>query len=153
MFRSAEEKAAELQQRQAQQARDLASQQQRRQDDEQQEQRRRFLASPVGQATTAKEHRARFLELQLQVGSTTGVAQLGSVTKQGSVTSSAAVLAEVEDVGWRLEHASYFFVVTAQSSTERMFLSGQNTAVDGVTMGAYLFRNPDAGSASPGQPG
>jgi hypothetical protein len=31
-----------------------------------------------------------------------------------------------------------------QSSTERVFLSGQEVAVQGVTMGADLFRDPAA---------
>ena len=60
------------------------------------------------------------------------------------MSSSAEVLAEVESLGWRLQHASYFHVVTGQSSTERVFLSGQEVAVQGVTMGAYLFSNPAA---------
>jgi hypothetical protein len=31
-------------------------------------------------------------------------------------------------------------VVTGQTSTEKVFFSGENTATQGVTMGAYLFR-------------
>jgi hypothetical protein len=149
MFKSAEEREAERQLREAERARELAAQQQRVEAEAQNRARREFLASPVGQAMAAKEAGERFLELQLEVGRTTGVAEFGSVTKQGSVSSSAAVLAQVEDVGWRLEHASYFFVVTAQTSTEKMFLSGQNTAVEGVTMGAYLFRNAGPSPTEP----
>ena len=97
--------------------------------------------------TTALEAGERFLELQLKVGARTGAASFGSRATSDSVSSSAAILAQVEALGWHLQHASYCFVVTGQGSTERVFLSGQNTAVDGATMGAYLFRN--ARTASP----
>jgi hypothetical protein len=42
-------------------------------------------------------------------------------------------------VGWRLEHAGYFFMVTGETSTARL-LSGEATAVSGVTIGVYLVR-------------
>ena len=48
------------------------------------------------------------------------------------------------DVGGRdvqLEHASYFFMITGESSTDHFMTTGQSTAVSGVTMGVYLFRN------------
>jgi hypothetical protein len=32
-------------------------------------------------------------------------------------------------------------MVTGQTSTDRMFVSGEATAINGVTMGVYLFRN------------
>ena len=37
--------------------------------------------------------------------------------------------------------ASHDFMVTGQSSTERAFLSGENTAVTVAMVGVYLFRN------------
>ena len=69
-----------------------------------------------------------------------GQTSFGQAESSHQVSSSAAVLAQVEAVGWRLEQAGYFFAVTGQSSTERVFLSGENTAVTGVTVGVYLFR-------------
>ena len=39
------------------------------------------------------------------------------------------------------EHAGYFFMITGETSTARVFVSGDNTAVSGVTVGVYLFRN------------
>ena len=44
-------------------------------------------------------------------------------------------------MGWRLEHASYFFMITGETSTARVFASGEATAVSGVTVDVYLFRN------------
>jgi hypothetical protein len=38
-------------------------------------------------------------------------------------------------------------VMTGESSTERVFLSGQNTAVTGAMVGVYLFRNDRSVSA------
>lgn len=154
MFKSPEEKEAERQRREAELARAAAQQQERTRQAEAERERAVFLASPLGRATTAKEQGQRFLELQLEVGTRSGQASFGAVTTSGSTNSSAAVLAEVEALGWRLEHASYFFVVTGETSTEKVFLSGQNTAVEGVLMGAYLFRavdpvtDPPAGSGT-----
>ncbi|MDU0314228.1 hypothetical protein RKE38_11070 [Phycicoccus sp. M110.8] len=149
MFRSAEEKESERQAREAARAREEQEAQQRRRAVEAERHHAAFLASPLGRATAARDAGDRFLELQLEVGARTGDASFGQVTTTGSVGSSAQVLAEVEDVGWRLEHASYFFVVTSQTSTDRVFLSGENTAVQGVTMGAYLFRRSPTAAGGP----
>jgi hypothetical protein len=40
-------------------------------------------------------------------------------------------------------------MVTGQSSTDKVFLSGENTAVSGVMVGVYLFRNDHAVPARP----
>jgi hypothetical protein len=148
VFKSAEEKEAERREREAEQARVAAARAE--QEKAQAEARRRaaWLGTPVGAATAAKEDGQTFFELQLEVGGQLGTADFGSARGERSQTSSAATLAEVEKVGWRLEHASYFFMVTGESSTERMFLSGQNTAVSGVTVGVYLFRNTDSAATT-----
>jgi len=39
--------------------------------------------------------------------------------------------------------ASKEFVVTNESSRNKFWVSGQQTAVSGETIGIYLFRNPD----------
>jgi hypothetical protein len=56
-------------------------------------------------------------------------------------SSSAATLGEIEKLGWRLEHAGYYFMITGETSTARVFASGEATAVNGITVGVYLFRN------------
>jgi hypothetical protein len=141
MFKSAEEKEAERREREAAQAREKAAAEERARQAEEARAREARLATPVGSATAAKEAGERFLELQLPVGGHIGQASWGMATGSRTVSSSAAVLGQIEEVGWRLEHASYFFMVTGESSTDRFFLTGQETAVSGQTVGVYLFRN------------
>ena len=51
--------------------------------------------------------------------------------------------ARSKKLGWRLEHAGYFFMMTGETSTARVFVSGEATAISGVTVGVYLFRNTE----------
>jgi hypothetical protein len=143
MFKSAEEREAERREREAEEARVAAAVAEQARQQEEARERAARLATPLGAATAAKEEHQTFLELQLEVGGHAGSAEFGSASGQRRASSSAATLAAVEQVGWRLEHASYFFMVTGQSSTERVFLSGEETAVSGVTVGVYLFRNTE----------
>ncbi len=57
--------------------------------------------------------------------------------------SHVGTLAAIESVGWRLEHVGHVFVVTSESSRDKLLSSGQQTAVSGNTIGIYLFRNVD----------
>ncbi|GAA3697182.1 hypothetical protein GCM10022399_12040 [Terrabacter ginsenosidimutans] len=106
-----------------------------------------FLASPIGQATTAKEQGQGFFEIQLKVGSS----QRDSTVWGGNnfalskvkTQSHAGTLAGIEGVGWRLEHVGYVFMVTGESSRDKFMSSGQQTAVSGELVGIYLFRNAD----------
>ena len=147
MFKSSEEKEAERKEREAETAREEEAAAQRAKDAEEQRKRAALLATPVGAATAAKEAGRRFLEIQLQVGGHEGTAGFGSTTSRRVATSSAVTLEEIEKLGWRLEHASYFFMVTRESSTDHFMVTGQDTAISGVTMGAYLFRNGNAGDS------
>jgi hypothetical protein len=147
MFKSSEEKEAERKEREADKAREEAAAAQRAKDAEEQRKRAAFLATPVGAATTAKEAGHRFFEAQLQVGGHEGTAGFGSTTSRRTAASSAVTLEEIEKLGWRLEHASYFFMITRESSTDHFMVSGQDTAISGVTMGVYLFRNANVGDS------
>jgi hypothetical protein len=100
-----------------------------------------FLASPVGAATAAKEAGETFFEVQLRVGSHTGTAGFGSTDGRHITASSASTLGEIEKLGWHLEHTGYYFMLTGETSTARVFVSGDATAISGVTMGVYVFRN------------
>ncbi len=100
-----------------------------------------FLATPVGAATAAKEAGQQFLEVRLEVGGHIATAGFGTAEGRRTTSSSAAILGEIEAVGWRLEHASYLYMITGETSSDRMFLTGQATAVNGITVGVYLFRN------------
>ena len=145
MFRSAEEKDAQRRARQAEESRAAEARAEQKRLAQEQRDREAFLASPVGAATAAKEAGEPFFEVQLQVGAHAGSASLGSTTGRRTASSSAVTLGEIERAGWRLEHAGYYFMITRESSTDRMFLSGEETAISGVTIGVYLFRNTDLG--------
>ncbi len=133
--RAAEQAAREREEREAAQEAERARE------------RRAYLASPVGQAITAKEQRQGFFEIQLTVGSSqrsTSVFDAAGATSGSSKTvSHAGTLASIEAVGWRLEHVGYVFIVTGEASHDRMFGAGENIAVNGQTVGIYLFRNTD----------
>lgn len=108
---------------------------------EEQRKRDAFLATPVGAATAAKEAGQTFFEFQLEVGGHTGSAGFGSADGRRTTSSSAVTLGEIEKLGWRLEHAGYYFMITGETSTARVLVSGDATAISGVTVGVYLFRN------------
>jgi hypothetical protein len=141
VFKSAEERAAERRKREAEEARVQAALAEQAKAAEEQRQRDAFLATPIGAATAAKEAGQTFFEVQLEVGGHTGSAGFGSAQGRRTVSSSAATLGEIEDLGWRLEHAGYYFMITGETSSARVFVSGDATAVSGITVGVYLFRN------------
>ena len=107
----------------------------------------RLLASPIGQATTAKEQGQGFFEIQLKVGSSqrdsTVFGGNNDNVERSRTQSHAVTLAAIELIGWRLEHVGYVFAVTSESSRDKMLRTGQQTAVSGDTIGIYLFRNVD----------
>ena len=141
MFKSAEERAAERRKREAEEARKQAALAEQARAAEEQRKHEAFLASPIGAATAAKEAGQPFFEIQLEVGGHAGSAGFGSAGGRRMTSSSAATLGEIEKLGWRLEHAGYYFMITGETSTARVFVSGEATAVSGVTVGVYLFRN------------
>jgi hypothetical protein len=141
VFKRAQEREAGRQEREAEQARAQAARAEQAEAAEEQRKREAFMATPVGAATAAKEAGQPFLEIQLEVGGHTGSAGFGSADGRRSASSSAAALGEVEKLGWRLEQAGYYFMITGETSTARVLVSGEATAVSGVTVGVYLFRN------------
>lgn len=141
MFKNAREREAARLEREAEQAREQAAAAEQAQAAEEQRQREAFLATPAGAATAAKQAGHSFFEIQLEVGRHTGSAGFGSAEGRRTTASSAATLGEIEKLGWHLEHAGYYFMITGESSTNRAFVSGEATAVSGITVGVYLFRN------------
>ena len=144
VFKNAEERAAEKAQREAEEAQQQARRAEQAQADSERRERAALLATPVGAATEAKRTGEPFLEVQLEVGTHIGNASWGMSDGKRSTTSSARTLGQIESVGWRLEHASYFFMITGETSSSRVLMTGESTAVSGVTVGVYLFRNTDA---------
>jgi hypothetical protein len=151
VFKSSEERAADRRQREAARAEEARALEAQDRAEEEQRKRAAFLATPVGAATAAKEAGQQFFEIQLEVGGHLGTTGFGSTDGRRSTSSSAVTLAEIENVGWRLEHVGYFYMITSEASSDRMFLTGQATAVSGVTIGVYLFRTtaPESGEATP----
>lgn len=141
MFKSAGDRETKRQERAAEQARAEAARAEQARAAQQQRQRDAFLATPVGAATAAREAGQPFFEVQLEVGTHTGSAGFGSADGRRTTSGSAATLGEIEKLGWRLEHAGYYFMMTGETSTDRVFATGQATAISGVTVGVYLFRN------------
>lgn len=141
LFGSEEDKARKEAERQERE-RALADQQRARKEERR---RQEWTASPLGMATAAKEAAQTFFEVQLEVGRAEGTAMWGTRDHISSeqISSSAELLGEIEQLGWRLEHVGYVFRMTGQSSSERIFVSGEESAVSGVTLGIYLFRNTD----------
>jgi hypothetical protein len=141
VFRNAEQRAAGRQERDAQKARDEAALAEQARAAEEKRKRDAFLATPVGAATAAQEAGQPFFEIQLEVGGHAGSAGFGAIDGRRTTLSSAVVLGEIEKLGWHLEHASYYFMVTGETSTSRVFVTGEATAISGITIGVYLFRN------------
>ena len=141
MFKSSEEREAARREREAAQAQAAEKLAEQERQAAEERQRAQWLASPQGAATTAMEAGQAFFEIQLQVGGHTGNASFGATDSRRTVASSAAILGEIEKLGWRLEHAGYYYMVTGESSTARVFVSGEATVISGVTVGVYLFRN------------
>jgi hypothetical protein len=112
---------------------------------EERERRQAWEASPVGKSVAARESGSGFFEIQLQVGLSRRGVGWGSPDweRERSTTAHTDVLSAIEAEGWHLEHAGYFFMQTGEASADRFLGTGQNIAVSGVTMGAYLFRRDD----------
>ncbi len=103
-----------------------------------------WLQTPHGMATTAKEAGNGFFEVELEIGSSKRSVVFGS-SDFGSHKKSdfTGLLSQIEDIGWKLEHVGYYFMITGETSRDKFLASGQNTAVNGKTMGVYLFRNSE----------
>jgi hypothetical protein len=141
MFKNAEERESERREREAEQTREQAARAEQARLAEEKRRLDAYRSTPVGAATLAKEEGHPLFEVQLEVGGHTGDAGFGTIDGRRTTSSSAVVLGEIESLGWRLEHAGYFFMITGETSTARVFISGEATAVSGVTVGVYLFRN------------
>jgi hypothetical protein len=144
VFKSADERAAERAEREAEEAREQAAKAEQAKAADEERKRAAFLATPAGAATAAKEAGQEFFEVQLEVAAHAGSAGFGAADGRRTTSSSAAILGEIEKLGWRLEHAGYVYMVTGETSTDRVFVTGQAIAVSGITVGVYLFRNTSA---------
>lgn len=101
-----------------------------------------YAASPVGRATAAFEAGAVFFQIELTVSELSGEASFfGSSNSAVRHTGGASdVLGQIEQVGWRLEHAGWTFIETGATSSNVIFGTGQGTVTQGEVTGIYLFR-------------
>ncbi len=135
--KSEDEKAAE----QAEQQRRAAEEAQRRAEAALQQQAAEYAASPIGQAEAAAAAGAVFFQTQLEVSRLDGNASFGAANASMRHNARPDLLGQIEAFGWRLENVGYVFVETGTTSTARVMMSGEATAVRGVVLGIYLFRN------------
>lgn len=149
LFKTDEEKAAEQAAKDAENAARAKAAAEQQAKVQEQRQQAAFLSSPVGKATAAKRAGQAFFEVQLEVGRHERTASWGAEHEVSSqVATAAGVLGDIERVGWRLEHVGYVYMITGEASTNRVLLSGEQTAVSGRMMGIYLFRSVDSDSSA-----
>jgi hypothetical protein len=103
-----------------------------------------WLSTPLGMATSAKEAGNGFFEIELEIGSSKRNVAFGSADfGKHRKSDFTGLLSQIENIGWKLEYVGYYFMITGETSRDKFLASGQNTAVNGKTMGVYLFRNLD----------
>lgn len=148
------QKEAERSERDRQKADDRAGRERQRADDKAAKERaateQAFLRSPVGRATAAGAEGAGFFHVELEM-SEVGRSNLdllvgysGAPGVERKRAGHGDVLAQIEDVGWRLEHVGYVYVETGQVSRDKLMSSGQQVATLGKTVGHFLFRRTEA---------
>jgi hypothetical protein len=138
-----EERAAEDARKQAEAQSLAAEQEAARRAAQQEEARRRYLASPVGQADTARQRGARFFQISLQESEVKGKSSdwnFSQSTTTTTVHGASDVLGQIEELGWHLEHVGYVFVETGAVDRNKAFSGGTVTRTDGYVQGTYLFR-------------
>jgi hypothetical protein len=106
-----------------------------------------FWASPQGKAAIAFERGDEFFQIEIPHSSVTGFtnAAFNSATK-GKIRRNLTrtdLLGQIEETGWRLQHADWVYVQTGQNSRDKFLASGQHVVVTGEVIGIYLFRRDD----------
>src|SRR5487761_1506718 len=110
-----EERAAEDARRQEAAQRLAAQMEAMRTAAEQEDARKRYLASPVGQADTARQRGDRFFQVSLRESEVRGTSTdwtFSQSTTTTKVHGATDVLGQIEELGWHLEHVGYVFVET-----------------------------------------
>lgn len=105
--------------------------------------------TPVVLAELAAKRGDRFFQVEIPHSTLSGHSNdfgFGGDTSYTTRHGAAPdVLGQIEEIGWRLEHATWLFVETGSSSREKMFVSGAMTTVTGRVDGIYLFRSTRGG--------
>lgn len=103
-----------------------------------------YWASPVGRAALAKQRGDRFFQLELQTTELAGHSSdfwVSDVSKTRRTNGATDILGQIEELGWRLEHAGWVFIETGTSSRDKVLSSGERTTTSGRVEGVYLFRS------------
>lgn len=138
-----EERAAEDARRQEAAQRLTAQMEAVRTAAEQEDARKRYLASPVGQADTARQRGDRFFQVSLRESEVRGQSTdwtFSQSTTTTKVHGATDVLGQIEELGWHLEHVGYVFVETGAVDRNKAFSGGAVSRTDGYVQGTYLFR-------------
>jgi hypothetical protein len=111
-----------------------------------------FWASPVGRATRARQRGDRFFQIELDDATLATYAEAGDGQGGGRRARRAAdLLGQIEELGWRLEHVSWWRVDDGDPVTT----NGSPSLHPGPdhVRGVYLFHAaPDADAAAPPAP-
>lgn len=106
-----------------------------------------YWASPQGSAIQAFERGDEFFQIEIPHSSVTGFTNAAfNTTTQGKIhrqLTRTDLLGQIEEAGWRLEHADWVYVQTGQNSRDKFLASGQHVVVTGEVIGMYLFRRDD----------
>jgi predicted RNA-binding Zn-ribbon protein involved in translation (DUF1610 family) len=112
-----------------------------------------FFRTPAGQARIAFERGDQVFQYAHNVMSQQAiiVAMVGSTTATKTADPSV-ILNSVCNEGWELVTGSFVFVEQGQQSRDKFMSSGQNVAIQGTTVGYYLFKRCEANKRDLGQP-
>lgn len=106
-----------------------------------------YWESPQGRAIRAFERGDEFLQMEIPHSSVAGFANAAfNTTTKGTIRRQLTrtdLLGQIEEAGWRLEHADWVYVQTGQNSRDKFLASGQHVVVTGEVIGIYLFRRDD----------
>jgi hypothetical protein len=112
-----------------------------------------FWASPVGDAARAKLRGDRFFQIELDDTTLAEYAETASRHQHDRSGRRARrtcdLLGQIEELGWHLEHVSWWRVDDTEDPTARDDAAGPDQRPDHVR-GVYLFHSVDA--ADPHEP-
>ena len=100
-----------------------------------------FWASPRGRARKAFQDGDLCLQSEFEVMAQGAVIEVMVGSSNTTLARDpTATLNAITAEGWELITGSFVFVVQQEQSRDKFMSSGQNVAIQGVTMGYYLFR-------------
>ena len=110
-----------------------------------------LLGTPLGQARDAYEAGSTVLQVALEVLDQRAVVvpMTGAYTLQRTADPTV-VLDAICREGWELVSGSFVFEQQLERSRDKLLASGQQVAIEGRTMGYYLFKRSPGMKSTPG---